>query len=129
MQTAIAAPMLVRSVTTILPRYAYRFSSEAELHKGIAQVLSGAGIAYQHEYVAGPQDRFDFLLDGGIVIEAKTKGSLAKALIQCNRYLQRPDVAAVVLVATRQWATHEVDMAMAGQGKRIHVVRLKGAAF
>lgn len=122
-------PMLLRSVTTVLPRYSYRFGSEVELHKGIAQVLDGAGIGYQHEYVAGPQDRFDFLLDYGIVIEAKIKGSLGKALIQCSRYLQRPDVSAVVLVAARQWAAYELDKAMTEAEKRIHIVRLKGAAF
>lgn len=122
-------PMLVRAVTTLLPRFAYRFSCEVELHKGIAQVLDGAGITYAREHVAGPQDRFDFLLDSGIVIEAKTQGSLANALIQCSRYLQREDVSAVVLVATRRWASYELDKALQEGEKRIHIVRLKGAAF
>lgn len=122
-------PMLLRRVMTVLPRFAYRFGSEAELHKGIALVLDGVQINYSHEHVAGPKDRFDFLLDGGVVIEAKTQGSLAHALLQCNRYLQRDDVSAVLLVATRRWASQELQHACLATDKRIHMVRLKGASF
>lgn len=119
--------MLLRSIVETLQRYAYRFSSEVELHQGIALVLDGAGIAYQREFVAGPRDRFDFLFDSGIVLEAKVKGAFAPALLQCNRYLERPDVSAVVLVATRSWAREVADFQAANSDKQIHVIHLKSA--
>lgn len=118
---------LLDRVVAELPRFAYRFTSEVELHRGIAQVLQQAGIAFRHEHVAGPRDRFDFLLPPGIVIEAKTKGSLAQALAQVNRYAAREDVQAVVLVAARFWGDRIADTVL--HDKPIRVVKLKGRAF
>lgn len=119
--------MLLQSVLQTLPCFSYRFGTETDLHRGIAQVLDEVGIAYQREYVAGPKDRFDFLLDSGIVIEAKIKGAFSPALLQCNRYLQREDVSAVVLVATRQWARQATDYQAISSNKRIHIIHLKSS--
>lgn len=119
--------MLLRAVVETLPRYAYRFADEAQLQAGIAEVLSDAGIPFVREHVAGPRDRFDFLVDGGIVIEAKTKGSLSQALAQVRRYAARPDVSAVVLVASRFWAATTPITEL--HGKPIRVVRLRGDFF
>lgn len=121
--------MLLRRVLETLPRFAYRFSNEIELHKAMALVLDGAGIPYTREFVAGPQDRFDFLIDSGIVIEAKVKGSVTPALSQCARYLKRDDVSAVVLVTTRYWGATAREYRTKDTGKSIHTIQLKGAAF
>lgn len=119
--------ILLRSIVETLPRYRYRFADEAQLQAGIADVLVQAGIPFEREHVAGPRDRFDFLVPGGIVIEAKTQGSLSQALSQVRRYAARPDVSAVVLVACRFWATASpVDELY---GKPVRLVRLKGDAF
>ena len=121
--------MLLRRVLETLPRFAYRFSNEVELHKAMALVLDGAGIAYQREFVAGPQDRFDFLLDSGLVIEAKVKGSITPALSQCARYLKRDDVSAVVLTTTRYWGRTLPIYHTKDGNKPIHTIQLKGASF
>lgn len=119
--------ILLRSIVETLPRYRYRFADEAQLQAGIADVLVQAGIPFEREHVAGPRDRFDFLVPGGIVIEAKTQGSLSQALSQVRRYAARPDVSAVVLVACRFWATvAPVDELY---GKPVRIVRLRGDAF
>ncbi len=100
MSAAVAFTM--RQVAEALKRYSYRFNDEAALHRGIAEVLRQGDIEFQHEHVAGA-DRFDFLLAGGIVIEAKIKGTMAEALRQIDRYLSRDDVAGVILVTTTLW--------------------------
>lgn len=92
------------AVARVLSSYRYRFDSETKLHEGMAEALKNGGIAFEQEVVAGAADRFDFKLDGGIVVEAKIKGSFAKALEQCSRYAEREDVTAVVLAASRFWA-------------------------
>ena len=119
--------MLLRRVVELLPRFSYRFADEIGLHEGIEHVLTGAGIAFDREYVAGPQDRFDFLIPSGIVVEAKIKGSLPQALRQIARYAARDDVAAVVLVTTRFWGAGSLPSAI--HGKPVHLVKLRGGAF
>ena len=119
--------MLLRRVVELLQRFAYRFSCEAVLHQGMAQVLADAGIEFEHEFVAGPKDRFDFLLPGGIVLEAKVRGSMSEALTQLRRYAARDDVSAVVIVTTRYWGrTQLVDQL---NNKPIRLVKLQGDAF
>lgn len=122
-------PLVLRRVTQELPRFAYRFANEVDLHSGISKVLTEAGLEFQHEFVAGPDDRFDFLLPTGIVIEAKTKGSLSQALGQCARYLKRDDVSTVVLVAARHWGRTAPRYVSRENEKQIQVLHLKGAAF
>ncbi|TXI23107.1 MAG: hypothetical protein E6Q67_05035 [Roseateles sp.] len=104
----------VARVSAALKSYRYSFSSEFGLHEGMAEALTRAGIAFEQEVVAG-SDRFDFLVDGGIVIEAKIKRSMPEALAQCMRYAQRDDVRAVVLAASRFWAHVVVGDTIAGK--------------
>lgn len=114
-------------VTDLLPRYSYRFSSEVELHQGIALALDQVGIPYVREFVAGPCDRFDFLLATGIVIEAKIKGSLSQAMPQLQRYMQRADVSGVILATTRYWGAADIVPTL--DGKPVRMVKLRGDAF
>lgn len=125
-QPTKANPMLLRRVVETLPRYAYRFSDEVALQDGIAQVLQQHAITFVREHVAGPEDRFDFLLSDGIVIEAKIKGSMPQALRQVSRYAARPEVSAVVLVSSRQWRAQG---RMELHDKPVHIVYLRGASF
>jgi hypothetical protein len=120
--------MLLRRIVETLPRFAYRFGNEIELHAGIEQVLKAEQVAFTREHVAGPQDRFDFLLETGIVIEAKVQGSLTKALPQVQRYAAREDVSAVVLVTTRFWGRNALKLDKL-HGKPFRLVHLRGAAF
>jgi hypothetical protein len=120
--------MILRRVIETLPRFAYRFADEVALHEALAGVLTSAGITFEREVVAGPRDRFDFLVAPGIVVEAKIKGSLSKALAQVGRYAARDDVAAVVLVTTRFWGAEKTGMQTI-HGKPVHIVKLQGASF
>lgn len=119
---------LIDQVVSELRAHSYRFTRETDLHKGMAWVLAQAGIAFEREVVAGPRERFDFLLEGGLVIEVKVNGSLADALLQCKRYADRPDVTAIVLVATRHWA-NKTSPDLTVSGKPVRLVKLKGASF
>ncbi len=120
-------PLILRRVLETLPRFRYQMTDEAQLHAGIARVLADAGLPFEHEHVAGPQDRFDFLVDPGIVIEVKVKGSLPEALRQVGRYIGRDDVAAVVLATTRPWGKSTGYRAR--NGKPLHLLHLQGAAL
>lgn len=98
------ARILLSRLHNDLPHYGFAFTNEVQFHEGLASVLAKLGVAFQREFVAGERDRFDFLCEGGLVIEAKIKGSFSEALRQVDRYCQREDVNAVLIVATRMWA-------------------------
>lgn len=85
-----------------LPSFSYAFADERGLHDAIAAVLSLLDISFTREHIAGA-DRFDFLCPGGLVIEAKIRGSWSAALRQIDRYCLREDVSAVLVVTTRAW--------------------------
>lgn len=118
---------MLQLIRDSLPRYQYRFSSEVSLHESIAEALLRCSVEFAREVVAGQTDRFDFLVAHGVVIEVKTKGSLAEALRQCGRYAARGDVSGVILAATRHWALG--NPTFAAHGKSIHVIKLNGASF
>lgn len=127
---ALHPALQLSRVTAVLPQFAYRFSDEVALHEGIAKVLTESGIGFQREFVASPADRFDFLCDGGVVIEAKVHGSLAPALAQCARYALVPDVTAVVLATSRHWGrTRHVATNATVNGKPIRLIQLRGQSF
>lgn len=122
--------MLLRRIEALLPRFTYRYGNELALHGAMAEVLAGAAIEFERERVAGPRDRFDFFLPPGIVIEAKVKGSLPDALRQCDRYAERDDVLAVLLVTTRLWGrTPALKRDAELRGKPFRMITLRGAAF
>lgn len=128
MHEAIATELaMLDRIVSLLPKYSYRFANEVALHEGLAEVLDTAGIPFVREFVAGPQDRFDFLIEPGIVIEAKIKGSMPQALRQIGRYAARADVAAVVLVTTRHWG--QVAFPPTLVGKAVRMVKVRGASF
>lgn len=118
---------MIDQIAASLPLFAYRFGNELELHTGIAAALDAAGIPYQREVVASPRDRFDFLCEGGIVIEAKVRGSASPAMAQCSRYADLQTVTGVVLAVTRFWG--RVIPRSALNGKPFRVVRLPAQSF
>jgi hypothetical protein len=121
-------PMLARRVAALLPRFSYRHANEVQLHDAIAAVLAEAGIPFQREVVAGPRERFDFLVPPGIVLEVKVDGSLAAALGQCDRYASRADVTTVLLVSARPWRAPRGG-GWQLRGKSVRLVNVRGAAF
>lgn len=127
-QGPVLDSMLLRRVVQALCQSSYRFVDENALHAGLAEAMTAAGIAFEHEVVAGAKDRFDFLLASGIVIEVKTKGSLSVALSQVDRYAARRDVTAVVLVTNLPWGSSNAlpdDL----HGKPIRLARVSRSSF
>jgi len=76
--------------------------TEAAIHAAIADALTAAGVAFEHELVLGPGARVDFLCDGGVAIEVKKGKPPRKSLeAQAARYAAFADVSAIVLVVER----------------------------
>lgn len=111
-----------------LASHAYVFSDEAALHEGIAKVLDRHGFVYEREKRAGRADRFDFLIDGRIVIEAKVDGSLPAALRQVDRYLQHEDIDGAVIASANQWARCNPSRTEL-RGKPVAIVHLRRVSF
>jgi hypothetical protein len=112
----------------LLERYRYRFTSEAQLHAGIAQVLLSEGLAFEHEKRASATCRYDFWLPtSGIVIEAKIHGSYAQALRQVERYLQLADCTGVIIASSKAWAKTASREVL--HGKPILLAQLRSKVF
>lgn len=125
---SVADLMTFRRLVVSLSRYSFRHGDEIQLHRAIAEVLKGEGFAFEREVVGSPSDRFDFLVEPRIVIEAKVDKSLPDALRQIDRYAALPGVDAVVLVTTRLWGVSDA-FPSSLRGKPVAMVKLKGQAF
>lgn len=112
--------MTVDELGAALRRFRFRFNSERELHKGIAQCLDSLGISYSYEHSISSTDRLDFLV-GTIAIEAKVDGSLADLTRQVHRYAKSDRVQAIVVVSSK--ARHR-QLPREIQGKPVRVVPL-----
>jgi hypothetical protein len=119
--------MTVRRICTALPRYAYRFSDEAQLHERIALVLEREQIPFVREHVMG-DDRFDFYCDGA-VIEVKVAGSVSEALRQVDRYCEHDEVHAVIVVSSRRWQSARSTEPLQLRGKPVYLIEVGGRAF
>lgn len=74
---------------------------EYDIHAEIAQALTSAGIAYEHEYRIAPRARIDFYVDG-IGIEVKKGKPVRSALIaQLRRYLQNDQIRQMIVISQR----------------------------
>jgi hypothetical protein len=89
------------TISKALRAYKYRFTTELELHKGIAEALTKAGVTFNREVWIGNRDRIDFLC-GAVGIEVKVKGSLADVGRQVNRYAVSDQIDALFLVTTKR---------------------------
>lgn len=81
----------------------FRFTSESELQEGIALALGRAKIGFKREFVLSSQDRPDFMIENGVVIEVKIQGSLAQAIRQVDRYAKHQDVQKILLIGSPHW--------------------------
>lgn len=111
-------------VAAVLSRYRYRFRDEAALQAGIAAALTANQIAFHREEALSMLDRPDFLLDGGLAVEVKVKGSIAELLRQVARYLEHAEVRAVLVVGTPAWLNRVPDSL---SGKPVRSLRFLGS--
>ena len=121
--------LFVRRVAALLQRYRYRYSTEAQLQERLSAVLASQGIAYQREYRYDADNRFDFLLADGLVIEVKIKGTAADALRQVDRYQRLPLVTGVILAGTPRWAADSLPDRPEWGGKGFRMIRLERQAL
>ena len=112
------------AVAAVLSRYRFRFTDEDDLQKGIAAALQANGLAFHREESLSARDRPDFLLDGGLAIEVKIKGSLSELLRQAARYLEHEEIRAVLVVGSPGWL-NRIPETM--QGKPLRPLRLIGS--
>lgn len=144
------AKLCLRRICLALQRYSYRAADEMQLHEGLARVLTEIGVSFEREYVPmapspepppappaeGPgwkqiamrkparaPDRFDFLCEGCIVLEAKVAGSLPEATRQIDRYCAHEEVHGVIVVSTRGWAGSQAFIVRDKPVEIVHVMR------
>ncbi len=125
------ADLIIAAIRAALTQRIYRAVSEAQLQDQISRVLTFEGFEHQREVIAG-SGRYDILV-GRIVIELKVKGSANAVERQAMRYVQMPEVDAVVVVTTSQrlaaslMATGDVGQVPLGTlgGKPFHVITLR----
>lgn len=127
----MTAALELRRLAVLLGGYAYRFGSEVQLHEGIAEVLTVAGIAFEREVVADARNRMDFLVQGGLAIEVKVDGSFSQAITQVNRYCGLDGVHGVLLAATPRWAADRLGPPASGafHGKPVEMAWLRRKAL
>lgn len=123
----MTAEFTLHTVRSLLGQYAFRYSSEVQLHERIADVLSDAGLSFQREVDLDDKNRADFVVDGGIVIEVKVDGDLGSAIAQCMRYASLDGVQGVLLASACGWARGLPEYVRASNP--IQVVHLKRQAL
>lgn len=106
----------VSRIWSLLGSFRYRFASEVALHDCIAEVLTGARVAFEREWPVGPRDRLDFYLPATrVALEIKVAGSIDTARRQVERYLAHPEIDGAVLAASKAWARGVFPHEMAGK--------------
>lgn len=92
---------MIEQIATALRRGRYRRGTEAMLQKDIAEMLTGlVGISgFKKEAVIGPRERIDFLVTGGIGIEAKLKWPARKIYRQLERYAESDAITGIILIS------------------------------
>lgn len=90
----------LEEIVTALQAGRYDCTDEYRLQDGCAQVLTAAGYVVRREVSLSEADRIDLMV-GQIGIECKVAGSPSAVVRQVIRYMQSPQVAALVLVTGR----------------------------
>lgn len=115
---------LLRSLRQTLSQFRFHYANEAELQRGIEQVLYDKQFEFYREYLLTPESRPDFYLTSGLVIEVKIASSTAEVMRQVARYASHEKVSGILLVTSRQ---HRLPESFSGKPLLIH--RLTESAF
>lgn len=95
-----AAPVSAETITELLARYRFTWTTENELAVQLADVLAAAGIPVEQEVRLTPDSRID-LMAGRVGIEVKIAGTAEAAARQLQRYAATGAVDELVLATTR----------------------------
>lgn len=94
MTDTITPEMLVRHLRT----QRYRVGQELWLQDDIERSLHFLQIAFEREARLAPAERIDFLVTGGIGIEAKTRCPPRQIFRQLERYAERDTITSLILI-------------------------------
>lgn len=125
---ALAPEMILRRLAVELPRYRFSFLLEADLHRGVSEVLERLGLPFEHEFIAGPGARFDFFIADTVVVEVKVAGSLPEAFTQVNRYCALESVGGVAVVNSSGWG-RRAKYCDTFNGKPVRLIDVQRRAF
>jgi len=117
------AEPVVDAIAAALALGVYDCTDEYRLQAGCAQVLTAHGFTVDREVSLSAADRIDLLV-GQIGIECKVDGSPSAVVRQVLRYLNAPQLAALVLVTGRASVGRMLPdrVTVAGRVKPIRVV-------
>lgn len=82
-----------------LRRQRYRVGQELWLQDDIGSALATAGVSFEREMRLAPGERIDFLVAGGIGIEAKTRAAPRQIYRQLERYARLDAITALILIS------------------------------
>ncbi|KIC42212.1 hypothetical protein RA27_02110 [Ruegeria sp. ANG-R] len=85
-------------LTAQLRRVRFPVSTEQKLQDALEQYLQDHAIPYEREFHLGPGDRIDFLVDGDIGVEVKTRYPRRSTFRQLKRYCEARDLRSLILV-------------------------------
>jgi hypothetical protein len=85
-------------LTTYLRRQRYQFGTEGALQRSLEEALTASGVPFEREARLGPANRIDFLVQGGLGIEAKVRYPRRAIYRQLVRYAEVEQITALVLV-------------------------------
>lgn len=102
----------------------FRYVTERDLQDGLETIFQKKEIPFAREVEISSKDRLDFLVDGGIALEVKIKGSLPELVRQITRYARHENIREILVVGTPRWIP-QVPAAI--EGKPVHGLRLLGS--
>ena len=85
---------MLDDIVTKIGSLRLRSATEAAMQDHIATVLPEG---FHREFRLNDKDRIDFLA-GDVGIECKIDGTQARLMMQCERYLQSPHLASLIVV-------------------------------
>lgn len=100
-----------------------RLGHEKLLQEDIEALFRENNVDFKREYVLGPGERVDFLVDGRIAVELKIKFPPRKTLRQIQRYATYDIVESIMLVSASA-----VSMPAMWNEKPVYVINL-GAGY
>lgn len=111
----------VLAVRDALVATRFLWSTERELHDGIAAALEQHGCEVAREVRVNGRGRLDLLVDGCVAIEVKIDGSWREVRRQLQRYAEMDCVDAVVLATSRP-SHRRIDAELAGKPVLVQLV-------
>lgn len=93
--------MIVAEFVRDVRRGRFRLGTEALLQEDFEAFLDSRGIPFKREFILGPGERVDFMVDGHCAVELKLRCAPRTIYRQLQRYAAHDAVHNIVLVSAR----------------------------